>query len=131
MPAAQTTMSTWPNACEARVAQRAAATASVADVGRMPQRPAPARFNRRRHLVHGVGAAAGGDDVGAGVGEPERERAADAGGAADDDRGAAGEIEESWHGGILLGPRLGEIAPLNRSDSLNRGERRTRRVSGG
>ena len=130
MPAAQTRMSTRPNACEARVAQ-ALQRGELADVGRMPQRPPPARFDRRRHLVHGVRAPAGGDDVGAGVGQAERERPADAGGAADDDRGSPGEIEESWHGGILLGPRLGEIAPLNRSDSLNRGERRTRRVSRG
>ena len=59
----------------------------------MPQRPASPLLDRRRHIVHRRGAASGGDDVRAGVGEAERERAPDPGRAADDDRGAAGEVE--------------------------------------
>ena len=53
----------------------------------------PVRFDLRRDLVDERLAASGGDDVGAGVGEPERERPADAAGAADDDGDAAGQIE--------------------------------------
>ena len=96
MPAAATTMSTRLET-RARHASR-----------RRAQRP---RGRRRRPdgaacavprasiaaatSVHGVAPPAGGDDVSAGVGQAERERAADAGRAADDHRRPSGEVEEA------------------------------------
>ena len=59
----------------------------AASAGRAPRSRRPPRRRRRA-------APAGDDDVGAGVGEPERERAADAARAADDDGRPAGEIEQ-------------------------------------
>ena len=58
-------------------------------------------------VSHELDAAAARHDVGAGVGEPERERAADAARAADDDGRAAGQIEqlhEVWSDGRRPAP---------------------------
>ena len=80
-----TMMSTAPNCL--RRTRRAAASSDAAsrDVRRHAQRAAAAALDLGGDLVDERRAPAGGDDVGAGVGEAEREGAADAAGAADDD----------------------------------------------
>jgi hypothetical protein len=83
----------------------------LADVGWMPQRPPPPLFDRGRHVVHRRGAASGGDHVRAGIGQTEREGASDAGRTADDDRGAAVEIEE--RPGHRAARRFGAPCTLN------------------
>ena len=64
-----------------------AASAAIASVRR------PRSLDFGRHRLDPVGAAAGDDDIGAGVGETEGEHAADAAGAAHDDGRPAAEIE--------------------------------------
>ena len=75
-----------------RVAERAQ-RAGVADVGGRPQRPPSPPFDEIGGFVDRRLPAAGGDDVGAGVGQAERDGAANPGRAADDDGGPASQIE--------------------------------------
>src|SRR5262249_27207679 len=70
---------------------------AAAHIGRLPKRPTPARLDRLRRIVDRTFAAPGGDDVGARVGQPERQRAPDPGGAADDDGHTARQIEGRPH----------------------------------
>ena len=77
---------------QARVA-KSAQRRRIADVSRHPQRPASLRLDRRRDFIDNGRAASGRDDVGAGVGQAQRQGAPDARGAADDDGRASGQIE--------------------------------------
>ena len=65
----------------------------VGDVGRHAQRPAPRGLDQRGRLVDDVLPARRRHDVGARLREPLRQRAADAGRAADDDGRAARQIQ--------------------------------------
>ena len=69
--------------------------ASAASGGRAPRSSAATSSTS-------VCAPAGGDDVRAGVGQPERQRAADAARAADDDGQSAGQIENGRDSGRRL-----------------------------
>ena len=73
MPAATTMMWRSPSVSTVRVSQRLERR-DVGDVSRHPQRPAASRLDLAGHLVHEVFAPAGGHDIGAGVGQSERER---------------------------------------------------------
>ena len=93
VPAAATTMSTFWKA------ERHASRSARSD----PRSPTSAGWRSVRRPRASISAATLSttprrrpvdDDIGAGVGEPECERVTDAGGAADDDCRAAGEVEE-------------------------------------
>jgi hypothetical protein len=66
----------------------------IRHVGRRSERASSARFYLSGGARGKLRSAAGRDDVGAGVGESERDCAADARRRANDDGGAVGEIEE-------------------------------------
>ena len=87
-------MSTLPNAAT-HASRRRSSDGDVADVRRHAQRPASARLDLGRDVLDVRLAPPGRDDVGAGIREAERERAADAARAADDHCHASRKIEQA------------------------------------
>ena len=91
-PAQLIRMSTLPKLLEHRGQQRFKRRA-ITNVGDQAQGLAAAGFDVVGGLVDFLLAARGGDDVGAGIGEPKTDGAANAGGASGDDRGFAFKAE--------------------------------------
>ena len=89
-------MSSRPKASHARV-PHAFELGRLRDVRRNAQGAPAAALDLGGDRLDVRRAPAGHDDVGAGVGQAERDGAADAAGAADDDGKAAGKIEQSGH----------------------------------
>ena len=92
VPAAHTRMWTLPYSATHASRSRSSEPTSLTSDG-TPDRSPAASLDLGRDRVDERLAPAGGDDVGAGVREPERQRAADAARAADDDGPSAGQIE--------------------------------------
>ena len=91
-PAQLIRMSTGPRRGGDRVVQ-GLQRGAVADVGRLAHRPDPHRLDLGADRVDQLGAASGRDDVGAGLGEADRQRPADARRSSDDDGGLAVECD--------------------------------------